>query len=41
MSISLNVDVDILGIADRIVSAVNRDSERSGFVKALMESASY
>ncbi|HEY9867210.1 MAG TPA: hypothetical protein V6D21_23750 [Candidatus Obscuribacterales bacterium] len=39
MAIGLNVDVDVLGIADRIASAVDGGSDRSGFVKGLMESA--
>lgn len=41
MAVGLNVDVDVLGIADRIASAANGNSDRSGFVKGLMESASH
>ena len=41
MAIGLNVDIDVLGIADRIASSVNGDSDRSGFVKGLMETASH
>ncbi|MEH6891242.1 hypothetical protein V7024_16350 [Bacillus sp. JJ864] len=40
-SANLNVNVDVLGIADRIRDAVNANANRSGFVKNVMESTFY
>lgn len=38
---NLNVNLDVLGIADRIKSDVNAARDREGFVKNLMESTYY
>ena len=38
---NLNVNLDVLGIAQAIASAVNAEQNRDGFVKNLMESTFY
>ncbi|WP_380702407.1 hypothetical protein [Salinithrix halophila] len=38
---NLNVNIDVLGIADKIESAINDNAHRSGFVKNLSNAAYY
>ncbi|APT48772.1 stress protein [Bacillus pumilus] len=38
---NVNVNFDVLGIANAIVNAVNANANRSGFVKSVMESTFY
>ncbi|XXY12533.1 hypothetical protein WME88_30155 [Sorangium sp. So ce216] len=40
-AVNLNVNVDVLGIANAIASSVNVTGNREGFVKNLMESTYY
>lgn len=41
MPINVGVNIDVLGIAQAIASAVNANQNRDGFVKNLMESTFY
>ena len=41
MPVNINVNIDVLGIAQAIANAVNADQDREGFVKNLMETSFY
>lgn len=39
--VSINFEIDVLGIADAIKQAISNPGNREGFVKNLMETAFY